>query len=89
MLYEVITGRACGLAREELPVPLAAREDIIRERIGEGIMHLTPDVSDLPETLAVDLPGAPGQGRKRLLVMGSIAGAGGGCACTANALLKA
>jgi len=28
-------------------------------------------------------------GRKRLLVMGTVAGAGGGCACAANALLKA
>jgi CO dehydrogenase maturation factor len=32
---------------------------------------------------------AGGAGAKRLLVMGSVAAAGGGCACSANALLKA
>ncbi|EPR43175.1 Cobyrinic acid ac-diamide synthase [Desulfovibrio sp. X2] len=89
-------GRACGLERADLPTPLIEREDLVRERIGEGMMHLNPDVSDLPENLAVDLPPvtpAPGDaarpGRRRLLLMGSVAGAGGGCACSANALLKA
>jgi len=43
----------------------------------------------------VDVPlgGAPlpgvAAGRKRLLVMGAVTNAGGGCACDANALLKA
>ena len=85
-------GQACGLAPGQLPTPLILREDLVRERIGSGMLSLTPDVSDLPESLAIDLPvmGAiPGTGRKRLLVMGSVAGAGGGCACAANALLKA
>ena len=85
-------GQACGLEAVALPAPLSAREDLIRERIGSGFLSLNPDVSDLPGELAVDLPvTAPGNGRpgrKRLLTMGSITGAGDGCACAANALLK-
>jgi CO dehydrogenase maturation factor len=88
-------GQASGLAREALPEPLIRRDDLIRERIGSGMLHLNPDVSDLPESVSVDVPlgQAPQKGvtpgRKRLLVMGSVNGAGGGCACEANALLKA
>ncbi|EGY25180.1 CO dehydrogenase/acetyl-CoA synthase complex, accessory protein CooC [Desulfovibrio sp. A2] len=88
-------GRASGLARDGLPVPLVERHDLIMQRIGTGMISLTPEVGDLPEALAVDVPlgGSPtpgvAPGRKRLLVMGSVAGAGGGCACEANALLKA
>lgn len=81
-------GQACGLSRAELPVPLIEREDLVRERIGSGMISLSPQVADLPEALSVALPG-PGPGRKRLLVMGSVSRAGGGCACAANALLKA
>lgn len=87
-------GQACGLNPAQLPTPLAEREDIIRQHIGQGYMSLNPEVSHLPEALSVDLPlgGAafPGvePGQKRLLVMGTIGGEGG-CACAANALLKA
>lgn len=81
-------GQASGLAPEALPEPLIQREDLVRERIGSGIIDLNPAVDDLPEKLCVDLPG-DGPGNKRLLVMGTVAGAGGGCACGANALLKA
>ena len=83
-------GQACGLEADELPVPLSAREDLVRERIGSGFLSLNPDVSDLPGELCVELPatGGPGPGRRRLLTMGSITGAGDGCACAANALLK-
>jgi CO dehydrogenase maturation factor len=88
-------GQASGLARTDLPVPLVQRRDLIRDRIGTGIIDLNPEVGDLPASLAVEVPlGGPSEadgptGRKRLLVMGSIASAGGGCACEANALLKA
>ncbi|MGE4292992.1 MAG: ArsA-related P-loop ATPase [Desulfovibrio sp.] len=88
-------GQASGLAPADLPLPLVQREDLVRERIGSGFMNLNPEVGDLPEKLAVDVPlGSPAPkgvtpGRKRLLVMGTVAGAGGGCACAANALLKA
>lgn len=85
-------GQACGLEPRELPVPLSAREDLIRQRIGAGYLRLNPDVSDLPDELGIDLPVAAAgdmpPGRKRLLTMGSITGAGDGCACAANALLK-
>ena len=81
-------GQASGLDRDALPVPLIQREDLVRERIGSGILNLNPAVDDLPERLSVPVPGR-GPGRKRLLVMGTVAGAGGGCACGANALLKA
>lgn len=89
-------GQASGLAPDQLPEPLIRREDLVRERIHEGgFLNLNPDVGDLPETLAVDVPlaGDPLEGvtpgRKRLIVMGAVTNAGGGCACDANALLKA
>jgi len=89
-------GRASGLPDHSLPEPLVRRADLVRERIhAGGFLDLNPEVGDLPETLAVDVPlGAaplPGvtPGRKRLLVMGALTDAGGGCACDANALLKA
>ncbi|ADU61548.1 MAG: carbon monoxide dehydrogenase [Pseudodesulfovibrio sp.] len=89
-------GQASGLPAGALPEPLVRRADLVRERIhAGGFLDLNPDVGDLPETLAVDVPlgGAPlpgvAAGRKRLLVMGAVTNAGGGCACDANALLKA
>ncbi len=88
-------GQASGLEPADMPVALAAREDLVRQRIGQGMLHLTPDVADLPEALSVPLPlGGPAYpgcaaGAKCLLVMGTVPGAGGGCACAANTLLKA
>lgn len=82
-------GAACGLAPGDIPQPLATREDLVRERIGSGLMSLTPLVDDLPGELSVRLPRPPGYGERRLLVMGAVDAAGGGCACAANALLKA
>ena len=89
-------GQASGLDQDGLPTPLIQREDLVRERIHEGgFLNLNPDVDDLPESLAVEIPlaGAPIEGitpgRKRLIVMGAVTNAGGGCACDANALLKA
>ncbi|KAF0234506.1 MAG: CO dehydrogenase maturation [Desulfovibrionaceae bacterium] len=82
-------GAACGLAPGDIPQPLATREDLVRSRIGSGLMSLTPLVDDLPGELSVRLPRPPGYGERRLLVMGAVDAAGGGCACAANALLKA
>ncbi|WP_027192482.1 ATP-binding protein [Fundidesulfovibrio putealis] len=82
-------GAACGLAPEDVPQALAAREDLVRSRIGSGLMSLTPLVDDLPGELSVRLPRPPGYGERRLLVMGAVDAARGGCACAANALLKA
>jgi CO dehydrogenase maturation factor len=89
-------GQASGLPADALPEPLVRRGDLVRERIHEGgFLNLNPEVGDLPEELAVDVPlggePLPGvtAGRKRLIVMGAVTNAGGGCACDANALLKA
>lgn len=89
-------GQACGVTADSLPEPLTARKDLINRLIhAGGFLDLNPDVSDLPHQLAVDVPVsggplyAPAAGRKRLLVMGAVTNAGGGCACDANALLKA
>ena len=89
-------GQASGLTPDELPEPLVMRKDLIRERIHDGgFLNLNPEVGDLPESLAVDVPlgGSPTDGitpgRKQLIVMGAVTNAGGGCACDANALLKA
>jgi len=79
-------GAAMGL--EQSPTPLIQRKDIIEERMGSGILRLNPTVSDLPDQLAMDLEGC-GPGRARLLAMGTVTNGGGGCACGANALLKA
>jgi len=76
-------GSALGFAPQDIPPPLVLDETLIRERIGSGFINLSPEVADLPERLRVRL------GKLNLLVMGSVAGAGGGCACEANALLKA
>ncbi|MFP4110533.1 MAG: AAA family ATPase [Desulfonatronovibrio sp.] len=88
-------GQACGLSAADLPQALVLRKDLIQERIGTGMMNLNPQVADLPAELAVDLPlegevkAGTRPGRKRLLVMGTVTAAGGGCACEANSLLKA
>jgi CO dehydrogenase maturation factor len=89
-------GQASGLPGHALPEPLVRRADLVRQRIhAGGFLNLNPEVGDLPETLAVDVPlGGPPRpgtapGRKRLIVMGAVTNAGGGCACDANALLKA
>ena len=88
-------GQASGLSRDELPESLVRRQDLIRSRIGSGgILHLNPEVGDIPESVAVDVATVrraetDEPGRRRLVVMGTMAGAGGGCACEANALLKA
>ena len=76
-------GQALGLPEDEVPPPLILAKDLIRERVGEGFMHLNPNVHDLPEKLAKKV------GNLNLLVMGTIATAGSGCACSPNALLKA
>lgn len=75
-------GAALGLPPEAIPAPLITDEALIRERVGSGLISLSPMVADLPERLRVKAGGV------NLLVMGSVAGAGGGCACEANALLK-
>jgi len=76
-------GPALGLSPEAVPTPLIANSELIRQRVGgDGMISLNPQVHDLPEKLRARA------GNMNLLVMGSVAGAGGGCACAANALVK-
>jgi CO dehydrogenase maturation factor len=72
-------------------VPLASSADYIEEktgaRPGEGsgaMLRLNPDTSDVIDRLAVSAPDGV-----RLLVMGGVQRAGGGCLCPENALLAA
>ncbi len=72
-------------------VPLASNADYVEEktgaRPGEGsgtMLRLNPDTSDVVDRLAVNAPDGV-----RLLVMGGVRRAGGGCLCPENALLAA
>ena len=88
-------GRACGVEPEFLPEPLVGRVDLINEFINSGgFLNLNPDVGSLPDFLAVPVSRnncdeKKDRGTIRLLVMGAVSNAGGGCACSGNALLKA
>ncbi len=94
-------GQASGLKPHELPPAIASQEELLLERINPtnndtaGLISLTPMVEDLPEKLAVSLSIAGKEmskdtlGSKNLLLMGGLHHANGGCACAANALLKA
>ncbi len=79
------------LAAMSQVVPLASSADYIEEktgaRPGEGsgaMLRLNPDTSDVIDRLAVPAPDGV-----RLLVMGGVQRAGGGCLCPENALLAA
>ena len=70
-------------------VPIVEMEDLILERTGArpgdygGYFNLNPRVDDIPERFSAvhrDI---------HLLVMGSVRGAGAGCVCPENAMLKA
>jgi CO dehydrogenase maturation factor len=77
-------GPALGLAAEDVPAPLVQKRQLIEERVGMGgFINMNPRVDDLVPSLSKDVRGM------HLLVMGTIAGAGGGCGCAPNALLKA
>jgi len=66
-------------------VPLKERSNLIEERVGAqgGFFRLNPKVDDLLPQLAVEYQGI------KLIVMGTIKEAGGGCACPENTLLRA
>jgi len=75
---------AATLGIQDPVVPLAEDEELIAERSGrEGFVRLNPSVDDIPERYWVEAEGV------RLLVLGGIRRGGGGCACPANALLRA
>ena len=76
-------GPALGLKDDEVPTPLVQKKDLIEERVGTGgFIDMNPQVDDLIPQLTKEVRGM------HLLVMGTIAGAGSGCGCAANALLK-
>ena len=76
-------GLALGLKHNEIPDSLVENKELVNERVGVGFINLNPKVADLPERLSVETAGG------KLLVMGTVTGAGKGCACSANSLLKA
>jgi CO dehydrogenase maturation factor len=78
-------GPALGLDEDETPIPLVQQKSLIQERVGTGgFINMNPKVDDLIARLSVEV-----RERLHLLVMGTIAGAGSGCGCAPNALLKA
>lgn len=82
-------GAAFGLPAEQRPRPLIEMKELIAERTGVqknalGVyFKLNPSVGDLPEEHWLTVAGV------KLLVLGAVTRAGGGCACPEGAFLKA
>ena len=82
-------GAAFGLPGAANPKPLIEMKDLIAERTGTrkdavgAYFKLNPAVSDLPEEHWLKV------GNVKLLVLGAVTRAGGGCACPEGAFLKA
>lgn len=80
---------ALGAAGADRLVPIGRMRELISERTGAppgsmgAMFKLNPAVDDLPEKLWTEDRGV------RLLVMGTIEGAGSGCACPQSVFLKA
>ena len=80
---------AFGIPSERNPEPLIKMKQLIAERTGtdrEAIgayFKLNPQVSDLPQKHWIEVNGV------KLLVLGAITQAGGGCACPEGTFLKA
>lgn len=81
---------ACGVPPDQAAAitPIADMEELIYERTGAhkgeigGFFKLNPRVDDIPDRFAVSHDGI------RILTMGSVKGAGAGCLCPENALLR-
>ena len=86
---DVNLASAFGLPHERSPQPLIKMKELIAERTGTGkdtlgaYFKLNPKVSDLPQDYWIEVKGL------KLLVLGAITQAGGGCACPEGAFLKA
>jgi len=80
---------ALGVEPDKAPAPLIGMKDLIGQRTGSEpgsagqYFKLNPAVSDLPEKYWLKTGGI------KLLVLGCIERAGGGCACPEGAFLKA
>lgn len=82
-------GPALGVTEEV--TPLAAEADYVEEKTGArpgegsgGLLCLNPDVADVVDRMGVAAPDGV-----RLLVMGGLRQAGGGCLCPEHALVQA
>jgi len=83
--------QALGFPQElaERVVPIIAMGDLIQERTGAkpgeygAYFKLNPRVDDIPERFSVEYRGI------HLMQMGTVRGAGMGCACPENTMLKA
>ncbi len=79
---------AFGVSIEQNPKPLIQMKELIAERTGTtpntigAYFKMNPKVSDLPEQYWLKISGV------KLLVLGAITQAGGGCACPEGAFLK-
>lgn len=82
-------GAAFGLPPEQRPRPLIEMKELIAERTGvrkdaPGLyFKMNPHVGDLPEEHWLRVNGV------KLLILGAVTRAGGGCACPEGAFLKA
>jgi len=73
-----------GIPNPETITPISEMQSLVEERMGTGtFFKLNPKVDDLPEKYWIEHDDI------KLLVMGTISRGGTGCACPANALLKA
>jgi CO dehydrogenase maturation factor len=86
---DVNLASAFGIPSEDSPEPLINMKKLIAERTGTGkdtlgaYFKLNPKVSDVPEEYWHETNGL------KLLVLGAITQAGGGCACPEGSFLKA
>ena len=82
---------AFGIPAEQSPEPLIRMKELIAERTGTdkealgAYFKLNPKISDLPEKHCIDIPGCS----LKLLSLGAVTQAGGGCACPEGSFLKA
>ena len=93
---------AFGISPQDTPMPLIKMKELIGERTGTGkeavgaYFRLNPKVNDLPEKYwievgrrSLDAGKEQVHGRLKLLVLGDVVRAGGGCACPEGVFLKA
>jgi len=86
---DVNLASAFGLSKEHSPQPLIKMKELIAERTGTDkdtlgkYFKLNPMVHDVPQEYWIEAKGL------KLLVLGAITQAGGGCACPEGAFLKA
>lgn len=79
---------ALGFPEDETIIPLIEMKRLIDDRMGTtkgsvaGYFKLNPHVEDIPEKFGKV------RGRIRLMVMGTVTGAGAGCMCPENAFVR-